>query len=524
MEQKESGQTSGGKIVWLTAFDDPVANIRTVPGALDLGCLLADQGDAQLVVADTAASKLRVYSGVALSNEQALLEPPVACCVYRKDDNPVNPPVVAVAAASCVFEYRQLRPFLRFALPADPVSEREAEVWLDLAGGKADAKLAQAKLMDARRQAPQQPLSRKGTELADAVDPQAVVEMLGTAMPPAGARSSITCMTTVAKSREDGAGAACLVLGTEAGDVLVLDPAATKVAKKIQLRSPPAALATVGAFDVDYRIVAATRDRTVHVVRNGEVLETAAIELDVQPVALAVVGRTVFVACMNKTIRAAPLRSAGSTRGRSAHVIHLPAPVYCLEQLYHPLTGSRALLASLANGEIRLYHETTRALLSIVKLDSPAVAIRFGQYGRERGVLVAACQSGALSVRILSRASSDLSAFAPLSAPPAEQEVPLRVPKKTSLYIEQAQHERDNAAAMHRAFQRELYRVRLDTARAYVKLLTDQQGPVRNYAGSSLRLSARVQGLGPIFRMRLFIENTGRRTICSVPVIVSFNK
>ena len=55
--------------------------------------------------------------------------------------------------------------------------------------------------------------------------------------------------------------------------------------------------------------------------------------------------------------------------------------------------------------------------------------------------------------------------------PPPEQDIPLAIPKKTKLFVEQTQRERDNASLMHRTFQRDLCKIRLETARAYVKTL-----------------------------------------------------
>jgi hypothetical protein len=61
----------------------------------------------------------------------------------------------------------------------------------------------------------------------------------------------------------------------------------------------------------------------------------------------------------------------------------------------------------------------------------------------------------------------------PLQGPPPEQDIPLAVPKKTKLYVEQTQREREMASEIHRRFQRDLCKLRLTTARAYVKTLTD---------------------------------------------------
>jgi hypothetical protein len=53
--------------------------------------------------------------------------------------------------------------------------------------------------------------------------------------------------------------------------------------------------------------------------------------------------------------------------------------------------------------------------------------------------------------------------------------MPLQIPKKTRLYVEQTQREREQALDMHRIFQRDLAKLRLTSARAYVKILTDGQ-------------------------------------------------
>ena len=43
----------------------------------------------------------------------------------------------------------------------------------------------------------------------------------------------ITCMTTLKKSRDDATGISCLVVGTETGQIIILDPTANSVLKKV---------------------------------------------------------------------------------------------------------------------------------------------------------------------------------------------------------------------------------------------------------------------------------------------------
>lgn len=107
--------------------------------------------------------------------------------------------------------------------------------------------------------------------------------------------------------------------------------------------------------------------------------------------------------------------------------------------------------------------------------------------------------------------------------PPKEQEIPLDLPKKTQLYIEQTEREKMYSTEMHRTFQRDLCKLRLTTARAYVKVLTDGQGTAFT-AGTSLSMSAEVRGLGPQFLLKLTIQNTGTITLYNLSMMFSYEK
>lgn len=49
------------------------------------------------------------------------------------------------------------------------------------------------------------------------------------------------------------------------------------------------------------------------------------------------------------------------------------------------------------------------------------------------------------------------------------------------------------------------------------------QGPISYSAGSSLRLNVQVQGLGPFFKLKLTLQNTGTKPIMNVPVLMTCN-
>jgi len=72
-------------------------------------------------------------------------------------------------------------------------------------------------------------------------------------------------------------------------------------------------------------------------------------------------------------------------------------------------------------------------------------------------------------------------------------------------------------------FQRDLCKLRLSTARSYVKIITDGQGPLSYSSGSSLRLTAQVQGLGPRFKVKLSLQNTGRKVVKDMMATFNYN-
>lgn len=76
--------------------------------------------------------------------------------------------------------------------------------------------------------------------------------------------------------------------------------------------------------------------------------------------------------------------------------------------------------------------------------------------------------------------------------PPVAQNTKLNVPKKTKLFVDQTMRERESSVTMHRQFQHDLYRLRLETARNYVKSLQNSLNPISTNPHDPLKLAAHV--------------------------------
>ncbi|KAG5191005.1 Bardet-Biedl syndrome 1 [Tribonema minus] len=509
---------------WLHAWYDPLAGIHVHGGAMALADLQGD-GDGCLLVADDD-ERFKIYRGTSFAAVQPLLEQPSALCAYHPDAGAAaaRTPSVAIAAGPSVYIYRNLRPYYKFTTPAQEPCQQELAAWAGLTRDSPDAALAAA--ADALRAARRggAALSARSADLlasdAPAARRAAADAWHGRAMaqPPA-----VTCLTKLRRAREGADAPCCLVVGTEAGGVLLVGPPGGVIVA-VTLPAPPALIEATGLLDVEWRVVAACRNGKIYTVKNGEgrrsaVLAGAAIELNALPVALARQGRLIHVATMDRVLH------CYSLKGRRAHALRQPAPIVALEPLARG--AAECLLVALASGALRLY--AGAALLHTLELGAPPAALRFGRFGREDAALAVVLRgSGALVVKILDRKAALSAPSAADAGPPAEQDVPLPVPRKTRLFVEQAAREREAPAAMHRAFQRDLARLRLRTARAYVEAVaggdadadTDAGGSSGG-GGGSVRLHAECLGLGPRFRLRVQLVNCAARPVAGARVCVA---
>ena len=253
-------------------------------------------------------------------------------------------------------------------------------------------------------------------------------------------------------------------------------------------------------------------------IKNGELAKTV-IEPEALPCDLVRLPQTVWVGCMNNIV------SSYQLNGRKNFSIYLPSQIAGMEAMWRSSSRHAIVIVALQNGEIRLYNGKT--LINTYNLNARVSALRFGRFGREDAVLVAITDHGDLHIKILPRKAS-LDVPVSQSAALPEQDVPLRVPQKTKLYVEQTQREREQAVEMHCAFQRDLCKLRLHTARAYMKVLNDGQAPMAmvgstSGTSASLTLNASVFGLGPLFKLNLCVQNTGSRPVYRVQILFQWD-
>uniref|UniRef100_A0A8B9H928 BBSome complex member BBS1 n=1 Tax=Astyanax mexicanus TaxID=7994 RepID=A0A8B9H928_ASTMX len=493
----KDGAVSSSK--WLDAHYDPVANLYTFSSCIALADLHGD-GENKLVVGDlgTGASnmKLKVYCGTGLLSENTLLDLPTGLVSFLMDQHEPRTPAIAVASGPFIYIYKNLRPYFKFTLPTLEVNPLEQDVWSQAREDMIDPMTLKEMLEGIRWVLKEFSLLNRFLML----EPQDMEPYVNLhKQQPIRRQTVITCIGTLKKNMADEDAVSCLVIGTESQEVYILDPEAFTILSKMSLPSVPTLMDVTGQFDVEFRITIACRNGNIYILRRDSPKPKYCIELSSHPVGLVRMGKNVVVGCAQETLH------GYTQKGKKLWTTYLPAPVTTMAVLDLPTRGFQAVLVALASCEVHVYRD--KNLVSTIKTPDVVTSICFGRYGREDGTLIMTTKGGGLIVKILKRtAVFDERDSAP--GPPIAQSIRLNVPKKTKLYVDQTMRERENAVAMHRAFQMDLSRMRLAAARAYVKALESSLTPMSASLTEPLKMNAVVQGLGPTFKLTLNIQNT----------------
>ena len=513
---------------FLTAWYDPVASLKCSSEALKLADVAGD-GDFRLVAGDVVGQKLRVYRGTALSSTHSLLGEPVGLVSFYPDASIPRTPSLAVASGNAVYVYRHLRPYLKFTLPSLPMAPEEQKVWDSLKATSSCGEIAIA----VRRLGE---LRELGTRLSSRAQ-----DLL--AIPGASERTSllesfngkplvqhtvVTCLGSINRSREGAQEVSCLVVATEARQLLLLDAVGSSVTSTVDLPSVATHVHCWGVLEGDHRIYVACRDGVVYAVKDKMLMPTR-VEPPTLPVSFTRTSENLLVGGMDHSL------TAFAPKGTEiSWTAQFSSPITALIRL--PIAKDRlvdCVAVALEGGEVVVMRGSAR--VSSFRAAETVIGMTFGQYGREGNTLVLVLRSGGLMFNVVRRTAT-------LEPPQnlgggslTEVDTPLPIPKKTRLALEQEARERDAGRQIHRSFQMGLSKLRLLTAREYLKVLLSQGGssamailestttkgslgagksdvdgaPTVQAVPLNVRVTCDVLGLGPAFTIRVTMRNGG---------------
>ncbi|XP_075970044.1 Bardet-Biedl syndrome 1 [Anticarsia gemmatalis] len=488
-------------------------DLNTLPPNLALVDLHNDN-EIKLLIGDLGRGeegpKLKVFKGAMQISDTVLPDYPLGVVgFYISETVPRSVPIIAVAYSSCVYMYRNLKLFYKYYLPSTELSMCEIEVWKQLTNPAYHSLESIKPLTDSLRSIPHKVLTAQSQHLLTLTPEQQLEYVENNPELPSKRNAEIVCIGTLKLYSVERYSVSCLVVATEDGDVMILDPqtftplAQTKICA---VKKTPYQMITTGLYNVDYRITVATREKSVCVVKRDWNEGRILFNTDEHIIAIEVVtaDNSVMVICTDNTM------ACYSKKGKKLWCItleHRPVAMTLVPVLHLGVTLTGVALAS---GHVHLYDNKARRDTIFVR-DVVSV-MKFGQLGQEEHVLIIVTGGGSLMLKILKRTAEFSAGAAGVELSPAggPAQRPWLIPKKSKLFLEQSVRERENAVAMHETFQHELNRLRLLAARTLVEAHVNSDNSVGTGPMESMRLTAEVEGLGPVFRVTLIIENKSK--------------
>ncbi|CAD0196524.1 unnamed protein product [Chrysodeixis includens] len=249
-----------------------------------------------------------------------------------------------------------------------------------------------------------------------------------------------------------------------------------------------------------------SREKSVCVLKRGWSEGRILFNTDDHIIAIEVVtaDSSVMVICADNTM------ACYSKKGKKQWCLTLEHRPVAMTLVPVSHLGVTLAAVALASGHVQLYDG--KAKRDTVFVRDVVSVMKFGQLGQEEHVLIIITGSGNLMLKILKR-TADFSAHAAgvdLSPSVTPGQRPWLIPKKSKLFLEQSMRERENAVLMHETFQHELNRLRLLAAKTLLEAHVKSDNSVGAGPMESMRLTAEVEGFGPVFRVTLIIENTSK--------------
>ncbi|XP_058789776.1 Bardet-Biedl syndrome 1 protein homolog isoform X2 [Phymastichus coffea] len=259
---------------WLDAIWEPNTQLYVLPNGLNMLDTAGD-GDAKLIVADIGdttlpQTKIRVFKGADEITQQIITEIPCSIVEFNTENDDRKSAALAIGASSSVFIFKNMRPHFKFCLPPLNADIREQDIWykasleeeLNVLTLTDDLKLLSQDLCAVN-------LSSRTLKLLSLKED--VQESFAKKYwhLPIIKSNAISIIGTIRKDSWTNTACSYLVVGTEYGEILIMDHRAFFVVERHIIDWPPVALATTGLWTGDGQIVFAGREGKIGAVKRS---------------------------------------------------------------------------------------------------------------------------------------------------------------------------------------------------------------------------------------------------------------
>ena len=520
-----------------------LAGIKAFSNYIVLADILQDNNN-RLIVIDTSKN-LKIFKGTLLQDESKLsIVPAGIIAFYGEEPSSKNIiPLLAVAGGNTIFIYKNLKGFIKYPLPDLIPNSEEMFFYQQLNNGEIDAKtcltklqmladrLLEIKINDDENEEENEkeneendknkkmkensnlPLSQMTLHLLILKQQEEQIKFLEenknmkTLL-----RNYITCITYIHKDNTSDINAnSYLVIGTENCTIYIIEYTNKKPLCQIRLPEVPFLIVCQGGYKSDHTILVGDRGCTIYVIKKDSIVNKFIMP---QPlVGLVIAPKNFYVGTMSNNY------ISYNFNGDKVFSIIQPAIISCMEFYYRKSEDLPIVIIALKNKEVRFYND--KNLLIVMKVNDNIFGMKYGKYATTDDCLVLFTYSGSLIVKTFGKENK----FSKLKYEEEKKsEGKIIIPKKSSLFLDLAEREKENSFNMQNTFQNDLLRIRYKAMDSYVKMLKIGNAPQNYSSSSTMKIAASLEGLGPNFKLNLIFDNSGNEPIINAVLTLDFNR
>ena len=519
----------------IDVMSNTVAGIKAFNQCIALEDVQND-GNARLICADMN-NRLKIFKDDILQFDTKIPVVPVGIVAFHAyDSNKTLVPLLAVAGNNFIYIYKNLKGTVRLPIPNQDINTAEKALYDHFQEGAIEVETLLSELIalnnKVRNYASKQnendnddeyiqndlkPLSHFTVEALNQKTKQKQIEFLSANKDvKILAVNYITCIDAIpiTASVAKKAAPSNLLIGTEMSLLIIVDPSVNKILSKVQLPEVPYMISSVGGFGENHTIFVADRGNGVHLVtRSGTVNKSISVSQVI--ISMLISNSQIYIGTTSQNYE------CYSQDGSKQFSLKQPSAIITME-IYHRMREGNLSVCVIAvrNLTVRLYKD--KALISIYEVGDNVYGMKVGPFGSREDCLVLLTCWGQLLIKQFNPEVS----FASEKANEEMHKVKgsITIPKKTPMYLEMIEREKETCANMQTSFQNDLLRLRHKAMDSYVKMLKIGNAPQNYSSSSTMKLSALLQGLGPDFKLNLIIDNVGSEPLYNTELTLDYNR
>ena len=325
-------------------------------------------------------------------------------------------------------------------------------------------------------------------------------------------RNYITCINYIKKDNSnDLKTSSYLIVGTETCLIYVIDHNNKTPLLKKRIYEVPFIIETQGGYNAEHKIFVSDRGCNVYILKKDIILNKFIMP---QPLVNLLISKNNFyIGTIGNNYISYTLS------GNIVFKINQPSIITCMEIYYRKSEDLNIIIIALKNKEVRFYND--KKLIIIMNVHDNIFGMKYGKFQMTEDCLVLSTYSGIIMIKNF---GNDIKFSEIKYEEKKKEEGKILVPKKSPLYLDLIEREKENSFHMQNTFQNDLLRIRYKAMDSYVKMLKIGNAPQNYSSSSTIKISGFLEGLGPNFKLNLILDNSAHEPIINAVLTLDYNR